>query len=142
MNISNFQISRNRIMLRKIISIFFYISAGFFIYGVCLIAFVNIPQDCGVKFLIMGIFSIPVLLCLFIASAVSSFQNWKYYTGVTLLSGVGFNTLVIITIICLLLTPELNEFFPDNKLGFFNDYISGFSVMFILGGTGGFMIKE
>jgi hypothetical protein len=128
-------------MVRKIISVFFYILGGFFVYMVCLLAFINIPEVGAFKFLIMGGFSIPALIFLVIGAAICRFQNWKSSLGIVLLSGVGFNLLVVITFICIRLTPEINELFPDNKLGFFNDYFSGFSVMLVLAGLGGFLLR-
>ncbi len=127
-------------MVFKIISILFYILGGFFVYMVCLLAFTNIPQVGAFKFAIMGGFSIPALIFLVIGAAICRFQNWKSSIGIALLSGVGFNLLVVITFICLLLTPEFEEFFPDNQLASFNDYFSGFSVMLILAGLGGIML--
>jgi hypothetical protein len=128
-------------MVRKIISIFFYILGGFFIYMVCLLAFANIPQVGTFKFAIIGGFSIPALIFFVIGAAICRFQNWKSSIGIALLSGIGFNLLVVITFICLLLTPEFEKFFPDNKLAFFNDYFSGFIVMLVLAGLGGFLLK-
>jgi hypothetical protein len=128
-------------MFRKIISIFFYILGGFFIYMVCLLAFTNIPQVGTFKFAIMGGFSIPALIFLVIGASICRFQCWKSSIGIVLLSGVGFNLLVVISFICFLLTPEFNKFFPDNKLVYFNDYLSGFSIMSVLAGLGVFLVK-
>lgn len=127
-------------MIRKTISIFFYILGGFFVYTVCLLAFTNVPKIGAFKFVIIGGFSIPALIFLVIGAAACRFQNWRASIGIALLSGVGFNLLVVITFICLLLTPEFEAFFPGNRLAFFNDYFSGFSVMLILAGLGGSML--
>jgi hypothetical protein len=128
-------------MVRKIISTFFFILGGFFVYAVCLLAFINIPEVGVFKFAIIGGFSIPALIFLVIGAAICRFQNWKSSIGTAILSGVGFNLLVVITFICFLLTPEFKKSFPDNKIASFNDYFSGFSVMLILAGLGGFMLK-
>ena len=97
-------------MVRKIISMFCYILGGFFIYMVCLLAFVNMPQVGAFKFAIVGGFSIPALIFMVIGAAICRFQNWKSSIGIALFSGVGFNTLCVITFICMLLTPELDKF--------------------------------
>jgi hypothetical protein len=123
------------------ISICFYVLGGFFVYMVCLLAFTNIPQGWALKFTIMIGFSVPALIFLFIGAATCHFQNWKSSIGIALLSGVGFNLLLVITFICLLLTPEFAQFFPDNKLALFNDYFSGASVMLVLSGLGGLLLK-
>ena len=103
---------------------------------VCLLAFINIPQVGVFKFVIMGGFSIPALISLFMGAVICRFQNWKYSIGIVLLSSVGFNLLVVIAFISILLTTDLHEFFPDNNLASFNDYLSGFSLMFFLAGLG------
>jgi hypothetical protein len=128
-------------MIRKVISIFSYILGGFFVYLVCLLAFINLPEVGAYKFAIMGGFSVPALVFLIIGAAICSFKNWKSSIGIALLSSVGFNLLVVISFICFLLTPEFEEFFPNNKTASFNDYFSGFSVMIILAGLGGLMLK-
>ncbi len=128
-------------MIRKIISIFFYFLGGFFVYGVCLLSFINLPDVDKFKFVIVGVFAIPALIFMIIGAAISHFQNWKSSIGIVLLSGVGFNLIVVITFICILLTPEIYKYFPNNNLASFNDYFSGFSVMLVLAGLGGFLLK-
>jgi hypothetical protein len=128
-------------MVRRIISAFFYILGGFFVYTVCLIAFTSIPKVGAFKFAIMGGFSIPALIFMVIGAAVCRFQNWKSSMGIALLSGVGLNLLVVFSFICILLTPELDKYFPQNSIASFNDYLSGFSVMAILAGLGFILLK-
>jgi len=129
-------------MVRKIISVFSYIIGGFFVYVVCLLSFINVPEVGSFKFAIMGGFSIPALIFLVIGAATRRFQNWQSSIGIVMLSGVGFNLIVVITFICILLTPELDKYFHDNKLASFNDYFSGFFVMLVLAGLGGFLLKQ
>ena len=129
-------------MLRKILSILFYIIGGFFVYMVCLLAFTNLTEVGTEKFLIIGGFSLPALLFLFIGAAIYRFKNWKSSVGITLLSGVCLNLLVVITFICLLFTPEMNEFFPENQLQTFNDYLSGAILTVIMASLGIFLIKK
>lgn len=128
-------------MVRKIISVFFYVLGGFFVYSVCLLAFINIPRVGAFKFIIMGGFSIPALIFLIIGAAIDRFQNWKSSIGTVLLSAVGFTLLGVITFICILITPGIEEFFPNNKLALFNDYYSGFLVMLAWASLGGFLLK-
>ena len=129
-------------MLRKIISLFFYILGGFFVYGICILSFISIPEIGSFKFAIMVGFSIPALIFIVIGAAIRRFQTWQSSIGIVLLSIVGFNLIGIITFISILLTPEFDKFFPDNKLASFNDYLSGFSVMLVLAGLGGFLFKK
>ncbi len=129
-------------MVRKITSVFFYIAAGFFVYVVCLLAFTNIPRVGSFKFAIMGGFSVPALLFSIMGAAICRFQNWKSSIGIVLLSGVGFNLMIVITFICILITPEFDKYFPKNNIAYFNDYLSGFSVMFIFAGVGFLLLKQ
>ena len=68
-------------MVRKIISLIFYSLGGFFIYGICIIAFTNIPKVGAFKFAIIGGFSILTLIFMVIGSAIYRFQNWKFSIG-------------------------------------------------------------
>jgi hypothetical protein len=129
-------------MVRKIISMFFYIPGGIFVHTVCLLAFVNIPQVGAFKFAIIAGFSITALFFLVIGAVIYRFQNWKYSIGIVLLSAVSFTLLGVITFICILVTPNIEEFFPDNyNFAMFNDYSSGFFVMLALASLGGFLFK-
>jgi len=128
-------------MARKIISVFFYIIGGFFISAVCLLSFIKIPEGGSFKFAVVGGFSIPALIFLILGAAVRRFQNWKFSIGIALLSGVGSSLLVVINFICILLTPEFDKLSPANSLSCFSDYYSGFIVMSVLAGIGGFLLK-
>ncbi|MEJ2157724.1 MAG: hypothetical protein P8X96_20540 [Desulfobacteraceae bacterium] len=128
-------------MVRKTISILVYILGGFFVYTVCLLAFVDDPEIGAYKFAIMGGFSIPAFIFLIVGAAICRFQNWKFSMGIVLLSVSGFNLLGFITVICILFTPEFMENFPSNPFTFFGGYVSGLSVMLILAGLGGLLIK-
>jgi hypothetical protein len=128
-------------MVRKTISIFFFILGGFFVYTVSILAFTNISEVGAFKFAIMGGFSILALIILVIGAAICRFENWKSSIGIVLLSVVGFNLLGIITVICILLTPEFFKYFPSNPFSFFDDYLSGLFVMSFFAGLGGLLIK-
>ena len=127
-------------MFRKIISIVFYILGGFFVYMVCLLAFINIPEAGPFKFAIMGGFSVPAVISLILGAVACPFKNWKSPVGIAVLSGVGFNLLVVFTFVCILLTPEFEEYFPRNSLAAFNDYFSGTAAMLVLAGVGGVLL--
>lgn len=130
-------------MVRRIISLFFFVLGGFFVYTVSILAFINIADVGAFKFAIMGGFSIPALIFLLIGAAICRFQNWKYSIGIVLLSVAGFNLFGIITFICILLTPGVFEYFPSNPNPFasFDDYLSGLSVLLFFAGLGGLLVK-
>jgi hypothetical protein len=120
---------------RKLISIICYVISGFFFYNVCVLAFVNEPPVLA-KFAIMGGFCIPALIALGIGLACVRFQNWKRDVGIVITSAAGLTSFLILTIGCLFMSPEFKEFFPDNTMHFFSDYVSGISCMAILGTAG------
>lgn len=129
-------------MIRKVISVLFYVLGGFFIYMCCLLAFMNLPQVGAAKFYIIGGFSVPTVIFLFIGAAINRFQDWKSSIGITILSSVGFTLFGIITFICLLLSPELEEFFPNYNLSGFDGYLSGGTIMFLLACLGWLLVRK
>jgi len=126
---------------RKVISIICYVAAGFFVYMVSLLSFINEPPV-ATKLGIMGVFCIPGLISLLIGLAISRFQNWKSNTGIVLLSGAGFTVLVVFTFLCLLLSSEFKELFPEDKLDFFNDYVTGTFCVIVLLFTGALLLRK
>ena len=94
------------------------------------------------KFAIMAGFFLPALIALGIGLALGRFQNWKRDTGIVLASASGSTAFVILTILCLLLSPEFKDLFPEDVLGFFGDYRTGLSFVVICGITGFMLIMN
>ena len=109
--------------MRKALGIFFYIIAGFFIYMVCLLAFVSQPTIA--KWGIVAGFSLPALVFLCIGLAVNRYQRWRRDAGVVLLSGAGFTSFLVFTFVCLLMTDEFKKMMQPDSLRFFSAYASG-----------------
>jgi hypothetical protein len=109
--------------MRKALGVICYILAGFFVYMVCLLAFVNQPTIA--KWGIVAGFSLPALVFLSIGLSVNGFQRWRRDTGVVLLSGAGFTSFVIFTFVCFIMTEEFEQMMQPDTLAFFNAYISG-----------------
>ena len=124
---------RNPIM-RKAMGVIFYILAGFNVYVVCLLAFVNQPTM--EKWAIVAGFSLPALVFLFIGLAVTRFRRWRRDIGVVLLSGAGFTAFLAFTFVCLLMTDEFKKMMQPDTLDFFNAYASGFICMLSVAGLG------
>ncbi len=126
-------------MARKVISIVLYVVAGFFIYGVGLLAFTNmdampagsIKPPAWAKSAMMGGFSAPAGVALLLGLAIDRFRHWKRDLGIVFLSGAGVAAFVVLTIACLLLSPDSKKLFPRDALDFFSAYATGLS--FILG---------
>ncbi len=128
--------------MRKVISIILYVISGFFFYTVCLIAFLN-NLPILIKYAVMGVLCIPAVIALGIGLVSGCFGNWKRDIGIVITSAAGFALLVALTMACIFLSPEFEEFFHYNKadlIGLYSDYVSGFGSIAILGTTGIFLI--
>ena len=111
-------------MIRKIISIICYVIAGFFLYAVCLLGFINQPSY-FTKIAVMGSFSVCSLITLAIGLAFRRFLTWKRDVGIVLLTVAGSAALSVFSIFCVSLSAEFKEFFPNIKFDFSIDYITG-----------------
>lgn len=116
--------------MRKFFGIMFYVISGFFLYTVCILAFINEPPVLQ-KLSIMGIFFIPALITLIIGLAITRFVNWQRDIGILMLSSAGVTAFLVFTIACLFLDANFKKLFPENKLYFFSDYISGIGCIII-----------
>lgn len=127
--------------MRKFIRIVCYIIAGFFLYAACLIGFINQPPY-FIKIAIMSGFAIPGLIAIVAGLAIGRFQTWKRDVGIVLLTASGLTALVAFSVFCLFLSSEFKEFFPDIKIVFFNDYLTGLSYTILFALTGIFLIRK
>ncbi len=127
--------------MRKVFSIFFYVISGSFFYGECIAAFVRKLPVLG-KLAIMGGLCITAIIALIIGLAIARFEKWKRDVGIVITSAVGFTAFAILTMVCLIITPEFKEFFPDEKFDFFGDFISGIGCIVILGSIGILLIRR
>jgi 4-amino-4-deoxy-L-arabinose transferase-like glycosyltransferase len=135
-------------MLRKVISIICYVIAGFFLYSVNLLAFINLsfpPSEnkppLWVKFAIMGVVCIPGVVALVIGLAISRFRYWKRDVGIVFVSGAGVTAFIVFSIVCFYLSPEFKKLFPDNNLALFSDIITGPSCILLFSAVGIALIK-
>ena len=136
-------------MLPKTLSIFCYIVAGFFVYMIGLLAFLNprfLPSGnkppLWVKYAIVGGFCIPGVVALVIGLAVSRFRYWKRDVGIVFLSGAGTTAFIAFSMACLLLSPEFKKLFPHNMLAFFSDIVTGLSCILLFSAAGITLIKS
>ena len=107
--------------MRKILSIVFYVIAGFFLYMVTGLAFVNIPaiktatpSPAWMKLVVIGTFAVPALISLLIGLAVTRFQQWKRDVGIVLVSAGGVTSFIAVTIVCFFMSAESKRYFPPN----------------------------
>jgi len=111
-------------LMNKTLSIICYVVAGFFFYTIMILSFVNEPPV-SAKLAIMGVFAVPAAINLLIGLHVSRYGHWQRDLGIVLLSAALFTIFLVLTVACMLATPEFTQQFPDNKIGFFSDYVSG-----------------
>lgn len=126
--------------MRKTVSVLLYVISGFFLYMVCVFAFVNKPPI-PVKFAMMGGFCIPALIALVIGLACNRFENWKRDIGIVMASAAGLTAFVALSMACLLLDAEFRKFFPENEMDIFSDYISGVGCIVIIAMAGIILIR-
>jgi len=123
-------------MIRNGLGILCFILSGFFVYMIGLLAFVNLPDIGSTKFIIMGVTSVPMIIFHLIGLAFYKDANWKTPTGITLFVGGALNILVIISILSIKASPEIEEVMGTSSLNIFSDYILGFIVMAVFIGLG------
>ena len=122
-------------MFRKVLSIIFYVIAGFFLYSVSGVMFINVaavktttPPPAWMKLLIIGIFATPALFALLIGLAITRFQRWKRDIGIVLLSAGGMTSFVAFSMMCVLMSPDVKKYLPPDTpdpLALFGDWVTG-----------------
>lgn len=127
--------SRKPQVMRKTFSIIFNVIAGFFVYVVSFLAFINGPQT-GMKWLVMAIFSIPGILALIGGLTLARFRNWRRDTGIVLLCGSGFTLFIVFSLTCYMMNDEFKALMTPETIHFFSDYLTGGGVVAGLGALG------
>lgn len=125
--------------MRKVAGIAFHIIGGFFVYMVCLLAFINQPPL--EKWGMLAGFSLPALFFLGLGLAMNRFQRWKRDAGVVLLSGAGLTAFIVFTFVCLLTTDEFKKMMQPDALHFFSAYTSGALFMLSVAALGVILLK-
>jgi len=110
--------------MSKTLSIICYVVAGFFVCMIMTISFFNEPPA-SARLAIMGVFAVPATICLLLGMYLSPYTRWQRDVGIVLLSAALLMIFLVLTVACMLATPELTRQLPDNKFGFFSDYLSG-----------------
>jgi hypothetical protein len=129
-------------MIRRVLSVVFYVVAGFLFYMVSLLAFIDGAavganggaalgaNDAAVaKWLPVLTFTIPALITLVAGLAIMGFRDWRRDAGIVLLSAAGFTTFLVSMFATMLMNEEYRKLMPPDVLGFFGDYITGAAVL-------------
>jgi len=126
--------------MRKVFGIVLYVMAGFFVYMVCLLAFIN--QPLMPKWGMVAGFTIPAVLCLCGGLTVNRFENWQRHSGIVLVTAAGFTCFLIFTFLCLLMTDEFKRMMQPDTLNFFSAYVSGGTFVVITGALGILLLRS
>ena len=131
-------------MIRRVLSVVFYVVAGFLFYMVSLLAFIdsaavgaNQPafgaDDAAfAKWLPIITFTVPALITLVAGLAIMGFRDWRRDAGIVLLSAAGFTTFLVFTFATMLMNEEFRKMMPPDMpdvVKFFGDYITGAAVI-------------
>jgi uncharacterized membrane protein YozB (DUF420 family) len=128
-------------MIRRVLSVGFYIVAGLLFYTVSVVAFIDVAalgaspatsdaSDASFpKWLPMTIFTVPAVLTLVVGLAIMGFQEWKRDAGIVLLSAAGFTTFLVFMVATMLMKEDSRKVLPPEMLSFFGDYITGAAVI-------------
>ncbi|MFT7388996.1 MAG: hypothetical protein ACI8VC_002258 [Candidatus Endobugula sp.] len=127
------------VKVRNIFGVMFLIFSGFFVYMVGLLAFFELPDAGTGKFVILAGAFVPLVIFHLIGLALYRGANWKISTGVTFFIGSSFNVLVVIVMLFIQASPEALGGMDTSGLSAFSSYLSGFSVMVLLSGSGAFL---
>jgi hypothetical protein len=123
-----------------VFSILCYVVAGFFVYGLCLIAFFKFPSV-GTKLGVLGGCALAALVPLAVGLMASGGAKWRRDVGIVLVSGSGFTAFLCLIMLCFSMDPGFKEFFPEPKLEVFSDYVAGFISIGICAGSGVVLIR-
>lgn len=123
-------------MIRNGVGIFFFVMSGFFICMIGLLSFFDIPDVGSKKYMIMGGFSIPLIISHLVGLALYKGSGWKMSTGITLLTGGALNILAVMPILSIKNSPEIATVMNTSSLDTFSDYLSGFIFIAVFMGVG------
>jgi hypothetical protein len=142
-------------MIRRVLSVVFYVIAGFLFYTVSVVAFIDgaavgangaalgANDAAFAKWLPVIIFTIPALLTLVVGLAIMGFRDWRRDAGIVLLSAAGFTTFLVFTFATMLMNEEFRKMMPPDMpdiTRFFGDYITGATVIVGLALGGGLLV--
>jgi len=126
-------------MIRRVLSVVLYIVAGFFLYMVSLLAFIDGAamgidgsEAVGAKWLPIAVFTAPAVLALGAGLAIMRFQNWRRDAGIVFLSAAGLTTFLIVSFASMVTNEEFRRMMPSETSSFFGDYSTGAAVLVAL----------
>jgi hypothetical protein len=139
-------------MIRRVLSVGFYIVAGLLFYTVSVLAFIDgsalgantAASDASdasfPKWLPIIIFAVPAILTLVVGLAIMGFRDWRRDAGIVLLSAAGFTTFLVFMFATMLIKEQSRKMMPPEILSVFGDYITGAAVIVVLALAGALLV--
>jgi len=112
--------------MHRIAGIAFLCISGFLLYIGTLICLCRLGADHNRARL--GVLAVVVtfaLVAMAIGIAARGFGTWRRDVGVTLVTTGCFNVFLILTLACIVMTPELDEYFPPERKAFISNFRDG-----------------
>ena len=128
-------------IIRRILSIIFYILGGIFLMSWAMMAYVGGEPDAP-KAWVMGILGAFALVPLAIGGLVSPGRRGREI-GIVLLVAAGWTIFTAVTLVVLMMDPEFVAMMPpesQQSLGMFNDYWFGAAFTIVMGGAGVWLV--
>jgi hypothetical protein len=131
-------------MIRRVLSVGFYIVAGLLFYTVSVLAFIDgaavgasgaasgADDAAFAKWLPIIIFTVPAIITLVVGLAIMGFRDWRRDAGIVFLSVAGFTTFVVFAFATTFMNEEYRKMMPPDMpdvLKFFGDYITGAAII-------------
>ena len=139
-------------MIRRVLSVGFYIVAGLLFYTVNVLSFIDgsalgantAASDASdasfQKWLPIIIFTVPAILALVAGLAIMGFRDWRRDAGIVLLSAAGFTTFLVFMFATMLMKEQSRKMMPPEILSVFGDYITGAAVIVVLALAGALLV--
>ena len=139
-------------MIRRVLSVGFYIVAGLLFYTVSVLAFIDgaavgasgaasgADDAAFAKWLPIIIFTVPAILALVPRLAIMGFRDWRRDAGIVLLSAAGFTTFLVFMFATMLMKEQSRKMMPPEILSVFGDYITGAAVIVVLALAGALLL--
>jgi hypothetical protein len=90
------------------------------------LSFIHFPNvTLQMKMVPLAIFGIIGAFFLLVAMATSRFRACKVPLGAVFLAGAGTTVFMVLTIACILGSPEMLKMMPNLQVGFLIDYLPG-----------------
>jgi hypothetical protein len=110
--------------VRNVFGIVCWVIAGFFLYSLCVLSFINRPLW-PMKLAVLGVFLTPCALLVLIAGWCRGFGRLGRELGIVLLSAAGMSLLVVLMFVCIYASPETARSMPPDMREMFSAIWSG-----------------